>query len=300
MKKILFIGALLAQTASIGQILNGNFEDVKPNFLANHWGINFSVPVSIDTETGESTSDNILYGSCIASLCNSTTEAVEGNYGLEIANAFNTNQNSVIPGGAHLFWDSTQDSPGWNAGVPLVGNESIDFLTFHYKFLPFGADVAEVKLTILNQDNIEMGIAQLNLPPTDANFHFISIPVIFTEPGSPVHLYLDFNLAKEGSTPAFGSRMVIDDVRTGSLLHNPAFQSQIFSIYPTQVQQEINLHWTNNSSTAHAYQIINQTGQICQSGELNTNKTIVNISDLASGVYFFKMGNTTRKFVKIE
>jgi hypothetical protein len=300
MKKILFIGALLAQTAGIGQILNGNFEDVKPNFLANHWGINFSVPVSIDTETGESTSDNILYGSCIASLCNSTTEAVEGNYGLEIANAFNTNQNSVIPGGAHLFWDSTQDSPGWNPGVPLLGNESIDFLSFHYKFLPFGNDVAEVKLTILNQDGIEMGIAQLDLPPTDANFHFISIPVIFTEPGSPVHLYLDFNLAKEGSTPTFGTRMVIDDVRTGSLLQNPSFQTQIFSIYPSQVQQEINLHWTNNSSTVHAYQIVNQAGQICQSGELNTNQNTLNVSHLASGVYFFKMGNTTKKFVKVE
>ena len=300
MKKILILGALLAQTAGIGQILNGNCEDVKPNFLANHWGINFSVPVSIDTETGESTSDNILYGSCIASLCNSTTEAVEGNYGLEIANAFNTNQNSVIPGGAHLFWDSTQDSPGWNPGVPLLGNESIDFLSFHYKFLPFGTDVAEVKLTILNQDSIEMGVAQLDLEPTDANFHFVSIPVVFTEPGSPVHLYLDFNLAKEGSTPTFGTRMVIDDVRTGSLLQNPTFQSQIFSIYPTQVQQEINLHWTNNSSTVHAYQIVNQAGQICLSGELNSNQNTLNVSHLASGVYFFKMGNTTKKFVKIE
>lgn len=300
MKKILFLGSLLVQTIGIGQILNGNFEDVKPNFLANNWGINFSVPVSINTETGESTSDNIWYSSCIASLCNATTEAVEGNYGLEISNAFNESQNTVIPGGAHMFWDSTQDSPGWNPGVPLAGNESIDFLTFHYKFLPFGTDVAEVKLTILNQDSIEMGVAQLDLPPTDANFHFVSIPVVFTEPGTPVHLYLDFNMAKEGSTPQFGSRMVIDDVRTGSLLHNPTFQSQNFSIYPTQVQQEINLHWTNNSSTAHAYQIINQAGQICLSGELNSNQTIVNVSDLASGVYFFKMGNTTRKFVKVE
>lgn len=300
MKKILFLGSLLVQTVGIGQILNGNFEDVKPNFLANNWGINFSVPVSINTETGESTSDNIWYSSCIASLCNATTEAVEGNYGLEISNAFNESQNTVIPGGAHMFWDSTQDSPGWNPGVPLLGNESIDFLSFHYKFLPFGTDVAEVKLTILNQDGIEMGIAQLDLPPTDANFHFVSIPVVFTEPGTPVHLYLDFNMAKEGSTPQFGSRMVIDDVRTGSLLKNPIFQSQIFSIYPTQVQQEINLQWTNNSSTAHAYQIINQAGQICQSGKLNSNQTIVYVSDLASGVYFFKMGNTTRKFVKIE
>ncbi|MEY2693220.1 MAG: hypothetical protein RIT03_1611 [Bacteroidota bacterium] len=300
MKKILVLGSLLIQSVGIGQILNGNFEDVKPNFLANHWGINFSVPVSINTETGESTTDNIWYSSCIASLCNATTEAVEGNYGLEISNAFNESQNMVIPGGAHMFWDSTQDSPGWNPGVPLVGNESIDFLSFHYKFLPFGADVAEVKLTILNQDGIEMGVAQLDLAPTDANFQFVSIPVVFTESGTPVHLYLDFNMAKEGSTPTFGSRLVIDDVRTGSLLQNPAFQSQIFSLYPTQVQQEINLHWTNNISTIQYFQIVNQAGQICQSGELNSTQTTVNVSNLASGAYFFTIGNTTRKFVKVE
>jgi len=300
MKKILVLCLIFVQTISFGQILNGNFEDVKPNFLANHWGINFSVPVSIDTETGESTSDNILYGSCIASLCNSTTEAAEGNYGLEIANAFNTNQNSVIPGGAHLFWDSTQDSPGWNAGVPLVGNESIDFLTFHYKFLPFGADVAEVKLTILNQDNVEMGIAQLDLEPTDANFHFVSIPVIFTEPGTPVHMYLHFNMAKEGSTPAFGSRMVIDDVRTGSLLQSTTFNNQSFTISPTLVQEEIVLNWTTHLQTDKSYQIINPSGQICQSGLLNSNQNTLDVADLAAGVYVIKIGYTTRKFVKID
>ncbi|MBU3681296.1 MAG: T9SS type A sorting domain-containing protein [Flavobacterium sp.] len=300
MKKTLFISALITQTLGFGQILNGNFEDIKPNFLVNHWGINFSVPVSINTETGESTSDNILYGNCIASLCNATTEAAEGNYGLEIANAFNTNQKTVIPGGAHLFWDSTQDSPGWNPGVPLVGNESIDFLSFHYKFLPFGADVAEVKLTILNQDGVEMGIAQLDLPPTDANFHFVSIPVIFTEPGSPVHLYLDFNLAKEGSTPTFGTRMVIDDVRTGSLLQSTTFSNQAFAVSPTLVQEEINIHWTTNTHTTQPFQIINQSGQICQSGELNSNQRTVNVSVLSSGIYFFKIENTTRKFVKVE
>jgi hypothetical protein len=300
MKKILVLSVIFVQTISFGQILNGNFEDVKPNFLASHWGINFSVPVSIDTETGESTTDNILYGSCIASLCNSTTEAAEGNYGLEIANAFNTNQNTVIPGGAHLFWDGTQDSPGWNPGVPLLGNISIDFLTFHYKFLPFGADVAEVKLTILNQDGVEMGIAQLDLPPTDANFHFVSIPVIYTEPGSPVHLYLDFNLAKEGSTPTFGTRMVIDDVRTGSLLQSTTFNNQAFTISPTLVQEEIVLNWTSQLQTDKSYQIINPSGQICQSGQLNSNQSTVNVSALSSGIYFFKIGNTTRKFVKVE
>ncbi|MCX6184753.1 MAG: hypothetical protein NTX74_06890, partial [Flavobacterium sp.] len=103
MKKLVFLSALFIQTLGFGQILNGNFEDVKPNLLANNWGINFSVPVSINTETGESTTDNIWFSSCIPSLCNATTEASEGNFGLEISNAFNESQNTVIRGGAQLF-----------------------------------------------------------------------------------------------------------------------------------------------------------------------------------------------------
>jgi hypothetical protein len=43
MKKLLFLSALVVQTLGFGQILNGNFEDVKPNLLANNWGINFSI-----------------------------------------------------------------------------------------------------------------------------------------------------------------------------------------------------------------------------------------------------------------
>ncbi len=92
MKKLVFLSALFIQTLGFEQILNGNFEDVKPNLLANNWGINFSVPLSINTETGESTTDNIWFGSCIPSLCNSTTEASEGNFGFEISNAFNESQ----------------------------------------------------------------------------------------------------------------------------------------------------------------------------------------------------------------
>lgn len=301
MKKLVFLSALFIQTLGFGQILNGNFEDVKPNLLANNWGINFSVPVSINTETGESTTDNIWYSSCIPSLCNATTEASEGNFGLEISNAFNESQNSVIPGGAHLFWDSTQDSPGWNPGVPLVGNESIDWYNFMYKFIAIGAEIAEAKLIILNEDGIEMASGISDLVATDDAFHFISIPVTYSETGIPTHMYVEFTMAKEGIEPQYGSRLVIDDVRTGSLLQNPAFQSQIFSIYPTQVQQEINLHWTINSSSAQAYQIINQAGQICQSGLLNANQqNTLEVTDLATGVYLIKIGNTTRKFVKVE
>jgi hypothetical protein len=62
----------------------------------------------------------------------------------------------------------------------------------------------------------------------------------------------------------------------------------------------MNVNWATNLLTDNTYQIINQAGQICQSGELNINQTTVNVSNLASGIYFFKIENITRKFVKVE
>lgn len=301
MKKLVFLSALFIQTLGFGQILNGNFEDVKPNLLANNWGINFSVPVSINVETGESTTDNIWFGSCIPSLCNSTTEASEGNFGLEISNAFNESQNTVIRGGAQLFWDSTQDSPGWNPGVPLVGNESIDWYNFMYKFIAIGTEIAEAKLIILNENGVEMASGISDLVATDDAFHFISIPVTYTETGIPTHMYVEFTMAKEGTEPQYGSRLVIDDLRTGSLLQTTTFDNQAFTISPTLVKQEMNVNWATNLLTDNTYQIINQSGQICQSGLLNANQqNTLEVADLATGVYLIKIGNTTRKFVKVE
>ena len=300
MKKILFLSALLSQIAGFGQLLNGNFEDVKPNLLASNWGINFSVPVSISVETGEATMDNIWFSSCIPSLCNATTDASEGSFGLEISNAFNESQNSVIKGGAQLFWDSTQDSPGWNPGVPLTGNETIDWYSFQYKFIPIGSEIAEAKLIILNENGIEMASGLYDLVATDENFHFVTVPLVYTETGTPSHMYVEFSMAKEGFSPQYGSRLVIDDVRTGSLLQTTPFDNQKFTISPSLVSQEMNVQWTSSLPAQNTYQIVNQAGQICQTGMLNSNQTTLNVVNLAAGVYLIKIGNTTRKFVKIE
>jgi len=108
-------------------------------------------------------------------------------------------------------------------------------------------------------------------------------------------------MAKEGTEPQYGSRLVIDDLRTGSLLQTTTFDNQAFTISPTLVKQEMNVNWATNLLTDNTYQIINQSGQICQSGLLNANQqNTLEVADLATGVYLIKIGNTTRKFVKVE
>jgi hypothetical protein len=123
MKKKYTIGTmLLLMMFPIGikaQIINGDFETVKPNFLPSNWGMNFFQQVVIDNETGETTSDQIQYTWCVPSLIYATTEAQSGQYAMELSNAFNVTQNILIPGEAVLFSDATQDFPGWNPGIPV-------------------------------------------------------------------------------------------------------------------------------------------------------------------------------------
>ena len=61
---ILLITTLNAQA----QVVNSNFEIVKPNFLPSNWEMNFTQTISIDPVTGQSVSDNIQHAWYIASM----------------------------------------------------------------------------------------------------------------------------------------------------------------------------------------------------------------------------------------
>ena len=72
------------------QVVNGNFETVKPNFLPSNWGMNFSLPAFIDIATGQSFTNNIQFTWCIPSMVYASTDARSGQYAMEVSNAFNT------------------------------------------------------------------------------------------------------------------------------------------------------------------------------------------------------------------
>ena len=161
-KNYLFIGllALTSIFSSNAQVLNGNFENIKSNFLPSNWGMNLSIPVVMDPATGQSTSDSIQYPWCIPALCYASFEPHSGQYAMEIGNAYNQTQNKVIPGEAVLFSDDTQDSPGWNPGMIIEPGMNVQTLGFFYKFLPAGNDVAEAKITVFDGEGNEIGTTE--------------------------------------------------------------------------------------------------------------------------------------------
>ncbi len=67
-------------------------------------------------------------------------------------------------------------------------------------------------------------------------------------------------------------------------------------VYPNPAMDEIIIF--NSNPMIGRFSIVNIWGQVQLEGELKKKKTNVNINSLAPGIYFIKVGNETRKFVK--
>ncbi len=310
MKKKYFFNTLLLFIFTINatsQVVNGNFETVKPNFLPSNWGMNFLQSVTFNPTTGQNSADTIVFTSTIPSMVYATTDAHTGQYAMELSNAFNQTQNTVIPGEAVIFNDASQDSPGWNPGVPVSPEVSIQRLGFYYKFLPLGNDIAEAKISVVNANGDEIGQTRINITGTNNQFQYIYSYVYTAYNASPAFMFISFNMAKAGSTPTFGSRLIIDNVITNaqslSLIEN---QSDIeFKVYPTLVDNKITIDLPSQAEGEISYKIYNSLGNMVKEHtEMNPSDYSykMTVSDLSAGMYFLQIDSnlekTTTKFIK--
>jgi len=289
------------------QIINGDFETIKPNFLPSNWGMNFFQQVVIDTETGESFTDQIQYTWCVPSMIYGTTEAQSGDYAMELSNAFNVTQNILIPGEAVLFSDATQDFPGWNPGVPVSAEDNVEMIGFHYKFLPAGNDVAEAKVQVFDADGNEIGTASIAISGTHSTFEYIYEPIQYTSTAAPALMYVTFSMAKEGSTPTFGSRLIIDNVVTNfdALQLETQPLATAIRVYPTLVDQTLHISTAGLAAGPVTYTIVNTEGRIVTQKTTEETAAYVynmDVSSLAAGLYFINidsaLGPITKKFIK--
>ena len=290
---------------SYAQVVNGDFENVKPNFLPSNWGMTFLQQIVIDAQTGEQLGDQIQYTWCFPSMVYASFEPKDGQYAMEVSNAYNVTQDVVIPGRATIFADSEQDGPGWNPGVPVNPNNSIVLLGFDYKFLPVGNDVAEATLVINDEMGNELGSASIDISGMHNTYTYVYAPITVTQAGTPAFMYISFNMAKQGSTPTFGSRLIVDNVivNFSSLIVSENEQHGA-KVYPTLVDNELNVIPIGFSESV-SYKIINSEGKIVKQSTVNQDSTYVytmDVSDLNAGMYFLNIqdesSNSTKKFIK--
>jgi hypothetical protein len=284
----------------ISQVVNGDFENIKPNFLPSNWGMNYFQPVSINTETGETVTDQVQYTWCIPSLVYASFEPQSGQYAMEISNAFNASQNHIITGEVSIFNDASQDMPGWNPGVPVAQSDEVTILGFYYKFLPAGNDIANAQIQVFDADGNEIGTASIDISGTNFIYQFVQTPIQYTSTAAPAYIYIRFLMAKEGTNPTFGSRLIIDNVVTNSssLTVNSNPSNSDISIFPSVVEDKLFLSQNIQLEGEIDYKIVNQNS--IQAGFNNLYS--IEVAGLNSGIYLLKItnqnGQFTKKFIK--
>lgn len=302
---ILILVALLAPFYATSQVTNGDFETIKPNFLPSNWGMNFLQQFAFDPVTGESTGDQIQFTWCVPSMVYASFEPKSGQYAMEISNAYNWTQEKVIPGMATIFADAEQDSPGWNPGVPVDPSTAVIMLGFDYKFLPAGNDVAEATLQVVDADGNELGKTSLPISGTHNVYEYVYSPINITQPGTPAFMYISFNMAKEGSQPTFGTRLIVDNVIINfSSLIVDENSNKSAKVYPTLVESVLNIV-PNGFDNTVSYKIINSEGRVIKQNTVTQDSTYeytMEVSDLNAGIYFLNIQdathNSTKKFIK--
>ncbi len=296
--------AFLSFAITKAQVINSDFEIVKPNGKVSNWGINFFQPVSIDIGTGQSVSDQILFDNYIDFSVSSTDEGFLGSKALDIRNAYNNTKQVVMPGGAMLFHDANQDMPGWGAGMPITPGTEITLLGFHHKFMPFGlTDVVTAELVVFGESG-EIGRATItisdpNFLPVPIDFSYIETPVVYTSTETPIYMTISF-LMGEIETATFGTRWIVDNVKVNNnLLTISTNTVSKFSVLPTLVDDQITISKSKSSTYQSSdFRIFNTQGSLIKKFSSQEAITNVNISNLVSGMYYIFSEGFSVKFIK--
>jgi hypothetical protein len=74
---------------------------------------------------------------------------------------------------------------------------------------------------------------------------------------------------------------------------------QSLTLYPNPADNLLTIETSNGSGIIGTYIVFDMLGRVCFHGSLEGKRTTVNIAELLPGVYFVKVGDEARKFVKL-
>jgi hypothetical protein len=307
MKKFYTLLLLSFMGLAQAQVPNSSFEETigYAGDVVRYWGHVLTLSASIDT-TGTVVEDIILFDEGnIYSYTQPVTDPHTGERAMEITNAYNQTNDLVIAGAADLINEAVSVEPtGWNNGITLPENATVNMLGFYYKFFPLGDDVAQATLEIFNADSESIGTAVIDISGTASEYTYIAQPIDFTITDTPVFMTISFTMAKPGSVPVFGSRLLVDDIAVNNATMGiKEQQAALFSVYPTITDGILTISKNDRATdTDFTITIIDLNGKTVDTQVMNTADRQVNVSNLANGLYFLKATNDsgvfTTKFIK--
>lgn len=104
---------------------------------------------------------------------------------------------------------------------------------------------------------------------------------------------------KEGMTPS-----EIAVINYSVTVGIDEYQAQMVQIYPNPASQSIIIKNSSDALEIDSYQIYDQYGKLISTNSFNIDNTLINVSDLTTGIYFVRlqtnMGVINKKFVKVQ
>jgi hypothetical protein len=290
MKTTTLLAALLFFGISVkSQIPNYGFEQLNSDGSIRNWGNVYLWPMYIDS-SGSSYVDSLVFDGGF--LYGTTTDAHFGQRALELRNAWDFTTNQGISGGVTADNDTMFSAWGSFETIDIT-NQPFNF-SFFYKFLPAGSDTGSATLQLFDSSMNFLGGAEMLLTGTVGNYTQATVPVVWTTPGYAAFAYIHFSTAIYGTTPTFGTRLLVDDVmfNYASATGIQEVNAEGMQVYPNPATDRIEIHLDHPVASLDV-EILNTLGQIVSS----TKNKQVNISDLPSGIYIARVITTGKVFL---
>lgn len=287
MKKIYLLLLLsLSGYTTWAQVPNGDFEKLDSTGKISNWGRIHLLNFWIDS-LGNSHSDSIIYDQA---LYFSTSDAHSGSKALEMRNAQNYTQKSMIFGGADL---NGEGSVGY--GFPILTPVSLPptSFNFYYKFLPKGGDSAYATMQLFDSSGNVLGEASVTIGGTISTYTPISVPVIYSQSGVPSFASISFSTAKAGGNVTLGTRFLVDDVSISNLTYiaHPISENNI-NIYPNPAKDIIYIS-KNNITVFEQISLYDMTGKRVLESK---NSSVLFCESLTKGIYLLMAKSGSENF----
>ncbi|UMY66157.1 MULTISPECIES: T9SS type A sorting domain-containing protein [unclassified Flavobacterium] len=281
MKKLYYLILLPALMAA--QVPNPGFEQLLSSGQLRNWGYYYTVPVTLDPETGESSTPQIDYAGS-TSFATSTPSSHGGLHALSIRNARFAETGEVIPGRAELFDDTNSDvHTGWNAGRPVEPGTVVDRLAFYYRFNALNGEVGQAELVAIDGDSNELAQVSLTLSDTAGAFLFAETSLNLPEGTAVAFVFIRFRMAGDGETPAFGSELVIDDLAVNAeMLQVDPVVKPTQGFYPNPTEGKL---FTRLPLQGAPVSVVDMAGRRYS---LPTSGSEIDASALSPGVYLWQ------------
>jgi hypothetical protein len=79
---------------------------------------------------------------------------------------------------------------------------------------------------------------------------------------------------------------------------NEIVKENNFSVFPNPAENKINVK-VDATLLGSVYKVYDNTGKSVLSGKINSESTIIELSDLSAGIYLFSVGETMKRSFKV-